>query len=315
MKINPNDYSSSKARTSALNTLWEFGNELKVYLKRVLYALERACMQRDYFIGTQIYQDETLPVVEDGYHGYASYESDMPNPSWPIAGTKSVAGIVSKVVAGTRYQVGGEWSEEYQITDPLVGDHADAVYSNSTTIALRYYANSEYTGDYSVGTLQPTLTNNAVALYTPVAPNGFDANPAYLWAYPNQIPRNAVFLEAGSALGSNPVSLQQVFTNSTTGPATAWFGYYDDAAAGADSITIPLPIKPGITASDYSAKILIYEAQNNSYTPVENIANAYQYQATYTPLPTALTFTKNDLNALVNIEHPFIIQIHHLTTV
>lgn len=313
MKINPNDYSSSKARTSALDALWEFGNELKVYFKRVLYALERACMQRDYFIGTQVYQDETLPVVEDGYHGYGDYESAMPNAIYPIlAGPREAAGLQTKPAQGTKYTVGGAWDTAYVISDRTSGDHADAVYSNTTSIGLRYYATSNLTGSYLVGTLQPTLVNNAVASYTPTVPAGLQANPAYLLAYPDQIPRNAVFIEEGVASSQNPVDIETVFENKISSPATAWFGYYDDDATHSASITISLPIKQGIAASNYTAKIMIYEAIDNGYTPYTNLLNSYEYQATGTMLPTALTFTKNDIDD--SVDHPIIIQIHHLTT-
>lgn len=321
MKINPKDYGSSKLRLNALNQLWEFGRELKVYLKRVLYGLDRDCDRRNYFIGTQVYQDNDAIVVEDGYNGFFEYEGDMPKPSYPISGSRTFPGLKFAVNVATKYQVGGDWTHPVVVANQTTGDHADSVYEDGTSLQLFYYDDDSYSfsGSYAGQLLTETLTNDAIASFTPSAPNNtWNANPSYVWLRPNFGPRNSVWITANVQSSE----FNSVFDTKGVPPLSVvdgykpnWFTYYNDAAASDATLTINLPIKSGITASDYTCAIKVYEANANGRESVtRNIGHVHTVQSAGTELPTSISFTKDDvLNGNSgSIEHPLIIEISSL---
>lgn len=326
MKINPKDYGSSKLRLNALNQLWEFGRELKVYLKRVLYGLDRDCDRRDYFIGTQVYQDNDAIVVEDGYNGFFSYPGDMPNPSYPIAGKQEFPGLKFAVNVATKYQVQNgaltnTWSHPAVIANQTTGAHAPSVYEDGTALQLFYFSNDSYnfSQGYQGQLLPETLSSDAVASFTPKSPSAsWNANPSYVWLRPVDGPRNTVWITADVQSAQFNTVFSQVGIPALPAVGTFkvnWFEYYNDAAASDATLTINLPIKTGITASDYTCAIKVYEATANGRDSVtKNIAHVHTVQAAGTELPTSISFTKDDvLNGNSgSIDHPLIIEISSL---
>lgn len=326
MKINPKDYASSKSRLNALNQLWEFGRELKVYLKRVLFGLDRDCDRRDYFIGTQIYQDNSAIAVNDGYNGFDLYAADIPKPSYPIAGSQPFPGLKFIVNVATQYQVQNtagtnEWSHPAVISDQVTGAHAPAVYEDGTSFQFFYFANDSYnfSEGYMGQLLTQTLSSNAVSAFTPKSPtSGWIANPTYVWLRPLDGPRNSVWITADVQTPQFNTVFSTVGNPALPAVGTVkinWFEYYNDAAASDATLSIDLPIKTGITASEYTCAIKVYEATGNGRDSVtKNIGHVYTVQAAGTELPTSISFTKDDvLNGnLGPIEHPLIIEISSL---
>ncbi len=313
MKINPKDYLSNFARKTALNEIWEFGRELKVYLKRVLFGLDRDCARRDYFIGTQIYQAEDLAIVqEDGYSGFENYDDDMPGASYPIAGLRQIAGIKLSGTAGMQYQVGGNWSQPFAVIDETTDGHQDAVYADGTALIAKYYGTSDYTGSFVVGTNPITLTSNAASATTLVAPAGMTFNPAYVDMTPVTRARNGVLYRAPGTTDSTLFAA--IFNTSPLTPnIKPFFAYYDDAAAQGASIAINFVFNSDITASDYTAKIQVIQAVSNSVPLSMDLNATYTVQAQGTVLPTSITFTKADVSS--NVQHPLFIEISNITLV
>jgi|DEB0MinimDraft_6_1074348.scaffolds.fasta_scaffold00277_17 hypothetical protein len=313
MKINPKDYINSKTRLAALNQLWEFGRELKVYLKRVLYALDRDCDRRDFFIGTQVYQDESSIVVEDGYSGFESYDSDMPAASYSILKVQAPAGIKPSGTAGLTYTVNESLSQNVTLVDNPSGDHADAVYPDNTPLTVKYHSTSDYSDNGVAITTSAVLTSNALA------PTLFDApditGDAYIDIASTRTPRNAIYIQPGT--NTDVDQFAQVFNaRPLTSPNPAWFEYYPDAAAAGTPMIISLPFKTGVDPQDWAAQVVVYEAINNSFTPVLNLLHAHTVQATGTAFAANgnITFTKtNVLNGQEGpIENPLIIRINDL---
>jgi len=313
MKINPKDYLSNFARKTALNEIWEFGRELKVYLKRVLFALDRDCARRDYFIGTQIYQAEDLAIVqEDGYSGFENYDDDMPGATYSIAGLRQIAGIKLSGTAGMQYQVGGNWSQPFAVIDETTNGHQDAVYADGTALTATYYGTSDFTGNFVIGTNPMTLTSNAASATTLVAPEGMTFNPAYVDMTPIVRARNGVLFRTPAT--SDATLFSTIFDPAPLTPVIKpFFTYYDDGAAQDANITITFAFNSGITASDYTAKILVTQAINTSIPLSPNESSTYIVQASGTELPTSITFTKDDVNA--NVQYPLFIEISNIVLV
>jgi len=313
MKINPKDYINSKTRTAALNQLWEFGRELKVYLKRVLYGLDRDCDRRDFFIGTQVYQDETSIVVEDGYSGFDGYDSDMPAAIYSILKVQAPAGIKPSGTAGLTYTVDETLNQNLALVDNTAGDHADAVYPDNTPLTVTYHSTSDYSDNGVSITTSAVLTSNALGATLFDAPD--IAGDAYIDIASTRTPRNAVYIQAGT--NTDVAQFAAIFdSRPLTAPNTAWFEYYPDAAAAGTPMIISLPFKTGVDPQDWAAEVVVYEAINNSYTPTLNLLHAYTVQATNTAFAANgnVTFTKtNVLNGQTGpIANPLIIRINDL---
>lgn len=310
MKINPKDYLTNFARKTALNEIWEFGRELKVYLKRVLFGLDRDCARRDYFIGTQIYQAEDLAIVqEDGYSGFENYDDDMPGASYSIAGIRYVPGIKFSGTSGMQYQVAGNWSQAFTVVDETSNDHQEAVYADGTALTAKYYGTSDYTGTFVEGTNPITLTSNAASATTLVAPAGMTFNPAYVDMTPATRARNGVlFRSPGTA---DATLFNTIFNSEPLVPnVKPFFAYYDDGAAQDANITIQFVFNTGITAADYTAKIQVVQAVNSTIPLSLDFNSTYTAQAQGTTLPTSITFTKDDVNA--NVQYPLFIEISNI---
>lgn len=271
MKINPKDYVTSKDRLVALNNLWEFGRGLKVYLNRVLFGLDRDCDRRDYFIGTQIYQDESSNVLEDGFNGFGAYDDDMPNPTYRLSidGTRTV-GIV-EATGSNMYSPGT--TINISITDD---SGSDAEWSTGAIVQISGYMNAEFTGT-PVLTSTFTLTDNA-ASGTITVPDNI-SGPLYLDAFGSSgQPYNEVTIS--SAVGDTDTTIEDLISNVDT-----VIDYYDPDNGTAD-ITVTFTPLSGITLSDYNATITVRE---------KNTLNYFQPQTAAT-MPSSLTFQLDDLS-------------------
>lgn len=290
MKINPKDYATSKLRTVALNNLWEFGRELKVYLNRVLFGLDRDCDRRDYFIGTQIYQDETSIVSEDGFSGFGSYDSDMPSPYYRLSidGTRTV-GIV-EATGSNQYSPGT--TINITITDD---SGSDAVWSTGAIVQIRGYLSADFSGS-PVVTESFTLTNNA-ASGTITVPDNI-SGPLFLDATAGSIgqPFNEVTIVSNT--GDSGTTITDLISNVDT-----VIDYYDPTDGTAD-ITVSFTALSGVTLSDYNATITIREKSTLNFF----------YEQTNSTMPSSITFRLDDF-PLYDVDYDFTAPIEIIVVV
>lgn len=273
MKINPKDYANDKDRMAALNHEWQYGTELPVYLNRIEYDLERSCQARDYFIGTQVYQDAQGYMVQaDGFLGFDDYDDDMPDPLFRIAFNGTAPVGLTNAIGG-----GGEYTPGQTLTITIADDSSSpAVYANGTLVRVTAHLASDHSDDPFV-TRNVNLSSNA-GTQTITIPESVSGK-VFLLATAMTTPSNAVLLieggggTGGTASGNYVSNLGIVQT------------YYTEAAPDA---TITLTISPaqGVTLSDYNATITALE---------RNTLNTYTIQ-TDAVLPSSVQFRLDQLS-------------------
>ena len=265
MKINPKDYANDKDRKAALNHEWQYGTELPVYLNRIEYDLERSCQARDYFIGTQVYQDAQGYMVQaDGFLGFDDYALDMPDPLFRIAFNGTAPVGLTNAIGG-----GGEYTPGQTLTITIADDSTSpAVYGTGATVRVTAHLESDHS-DAPFQTRNVTLSNNAGTQSITIPEN--ISGKVFLLATALNSPINSVKLVNG---GNGATSSGNIVSNLDTIQA-----YYTEAAPDA---TITLTISPaqGQTLSDYNATITARE---------KNVVNTYTIQ-TDAVLPSSISF-------------------------
>lgn len=314
MKINPKDYDSSSARRAALDEMFEHGKELPQYLNRVEYDLERGCMSRDYFLGVTIYRDEGDIREDYGYEetNFSTYDSEMPDPLFPINSVRKVVGVGVSPNTGLEYTPGGTLTSQLTITDQSTGSHASAVYEDGAAIVAQLYFQADFQGNTeSIPTTQ-TLTSNAVSAFDLNIPSDINTTHTHLSITVNENPRNAMFIANGD---QSAALFNTVFDRSTlTAPTTPQFGYYPDADGPNTVMTITLPFKQGITPSDYSATVTVVERVSNSQGAANSSTRRHLEQSQTAFTGNSIAFTKNEVlnGESGSITHPLEIIISDL---
>ena len=242
MKINPNDYANDKDRKAALNHEWQYGTELPVYLNRIEYDLERSCQSRDYFIGTQVYQDAQGYMVQaDGFLGFDDYELDMPDPLFRIAFNGTAPVGLTNAIGG-----GGEYTPGQTLTITIADDSTSpAVYGSGAIVRVTAHLESDHS-DAPFETRNVTLSSNAgtQSITIPEDVSG----KVFLLATALTAPINSVKLTEG---GSTP--------GTTSGNIVSNLGtiqaYYTEASPEA-TITLTISPQQGQTLSAHNATIV-----------------------------------------------------------